>query len=336
MKKKIWIDVSNSPHVLFFRPIIKLLQEKGYSVTVTCRDFAQTKELLDKFNIKYIEFGKHGGKNLLSKIFNLILRSWRLYFFAKKHKFNLALSHNSIEINLISKILKIPVINFFDYEFAQFHHINFRCATKVVCPSYISSKKLYKFGAENKIIKYNGLKEQMYLYDYKFDKNILKKLNLNSKKIIVILRPPAETALYHRKIKNNFYYKLIDFLGNNSRIQIVFLGRNKNQIEYIKNKKYSNYFIFEKAIDGPSLIKESDIVISAGGTMNREAAALGTPVYSILALKLGGVDKFLIKINKLIYLNNLNNLIFKKKKRSKNLNFINPSEFVDLSLKYIK
>jgi len=336
MTKKIWIDITNSPHVLFFRPIIKELLLKGYTVIVTARDFAQTYDLLEKYNIKYYKFGHYAGKNLLKKIFNLFFRSYKLYFFAKKNKFNLSLSHNSIDICIVSKILNIPIIDIFDYEHAIFHHINFRCSTKIMCPKYIPSKSLYKFGGRNKIIKYPGLKEQIYFSDYSFDDNILSKLKIDSKKIIVVVRPPAETSVYHYNVKNNLYYDLINYLGHNSKVFVVFLGRTKDQIDFVKNKNFNNFLIPLKAIDGPSLIKKSDLVISAGGTINREAVALGTPVYSIFKLKLGGVDKYLIKNKKMFLLNKIDELKIKKKKTSKKLNLINPKTIVDVLLKYMR
>jgi len=234
MVKKIWIDVTNSPHVLFFRPIIKNLEKRGFKVIVTARDFAQTYDLLDQYNIKYYKFGKYAGNNLFKKILFLITRSIRLLFFSIKHKFHLSLSHNSIDICIVSWISRIPIIDIFDYEYAQFHHINFRCATKIVCPKYINSKDLYKFGVnDKKIIKYDGLKEQMYLSDYNFDNKILKKLNIDSKKIIVVFRPPAEKSLYHKGIKNNIYLDLINYLSNKKNVVVVYLGRDVDQINLI-------------------------------------------------------------------------------------------------------
>lgn len=331
-KLKIWIDVTNSPHVLFFRPIIKELKKRGHNVIVTSRNFAQTIDLLNNFKIKHKEIGKYGGKSIFGKGLSLINRSMNLYSFAKNKKFDLALSHNSVDICIVSKLLNIPIIDLFDYEYAQFHHINFRCATKIMCPSYIDINDLKKYGANNKLIFYEGLKEQMYLSDYKFDNDILNKLKIDSKKIIVVFRPPAESSLYHKGIKNQIYLNLIDFLGSKKNTTVVYFGRDKNQIQLIKKKKYTNFLIPENAIDGPSLIKKSDLVISAGGTMNREAVALGTPVYTILALKMGGVDKYLIKSGYLKELDSVDDIVLKKKSRSINLKLTSPKILVDTFL----
>lgn len=336
-KLNIWIDVTNSPHVLFFRPIIKELINQGHKVTVTSRDFSQTIDLLSNFKIKHTSFGKYGGKDIFNKGFNLIKRSYQLYKFAKNKNFDLALSHNSVDICVVSKILGIPVIDIFDYEYAQFHNINFRCSTKIMCPEYISNKDIIKYGGrKEKIIKYNGLKEQMYFFDYVFDEKILTKLKIDEKKIIVVFRPPAESSLYHKGTKNRIYLDLIDFLGSKKNTFVVYLGRNKDQIKLIKEKKYKNFLVPEKAIDAPSLIKKSDIVISAGGTMNREAVALGTPVYTIFALKMGGVDRYLIKKGYLRELKKVNDVLVIKKRTKKPLDLINPKIFVNIFLKFVK
>lgn len=337
MKKlKIWIDVTNSPHVLFFRPIIKELENRGHYVFVTSRDFAQTINLLKFFNITHKKIGKYGGKNIFMKGFALISRSYLLFNFVKKKKFDLALSHNSVDVCLVSKLLKIPIIDLFDYEFAQFHHINFRCATKIMCPSYINKKDLVKYGVGNKLITYEGLKEQMYLSDYKFDPQILSKLNINKNRIIVVFRPPAEMSLYHKGTKNLIYLKIINYLSKKKEVCVVYLGRDQNQINLIKEKKYKNFIIPEIAIDAPSLIRKADLVISAGGTMNREAAALGTPVYTILALKKGAVDKYLIKSGLLRELNNIKKIKLKKKNKSISLKSTNPEVLVDIFLNFFK
>lgn len=335
-KLNIWIDVVNSPHVLFFRPIIKELKKRGHNITVTSRDFAQTIDLLNNFKIKHKEIGKYGGKSIFGKGLSLINRSLALYNFSKDKKFDLALSHNSVDICVVSKLLDIPIVDLFDYEYAQFHHINFRCATKIMCPSYIDKNDLKKYGANHKLILYEGLKEQMYLSDYKFDNNILNKLKIDSKNIIVIFRPPAEMSLYHRGVKNEIYLDIIDYLGNKSEVCVVYFGRNKDQINMLKQKNYFNFIIPDKAIDAPSLIKKADLVISAGGTMNREAVALGTPVYTILALKMGGVDKYLIKSGYLKELDNIDDIVLKKKPKLINLKSTNPKILVDIFLTIAK
>jgi len=339
MKKlNIWIDVTNSPHVLFFKPLIKEFEKNGHKVTVTARNFAQTIDLLKQNKIKYTKFSHHGGKSLFKKIFFLFKRSYLLYKFSKNKHFDLALSHNSVDVCIASYFRKIPVFDLFDYEFAQFHHINFRLSKKIFYPKFINLKDLKKYGAnKNKIIKYDGLKEQMVLKDYNFDKNIFDKINFpkNSlKKYKILLRPPATMALYHRNIKNQLYLDLINYLSNKKNLIVIFMPRTKIQLNEIQSKNLSNFLIVNKTIDGPSLIKQVDLVISGGGTMNREAVALNKPVYSILALKLGGVDKYLIKNKYLIKLNSIEEFKLLKNKNNKiNIKYTTPKQMCDLILK---
>jgi len=338
--KNIWIDLTNSPHVLFFKPIIEELKNRNYNVFITCRDYAQTKDLLDNYKLKYKLIGHHAGSNIFKKFYWLLKRSFLLYKYMKNKNINLALSHNSVDICVVSRFLKIPIIDIFDYEYASFHHINFRFANKIMFPKYINKKKLKKYGGkQSKCIPYEGLKEHIYLYNYNFDNNILDKINIkkDNKTKLVLLRPPATMALYHQGIKNYLYSDLIYYLSSKKNVKVIFMPRTNQQKVEIEQKNLNNFVILNKTVDGPSLIKKVDLVISGGGTMNREAVALNKPVYSILALKLGDVDKYLIKKNYLKLLTNvkdlnLNNLNFKKN----NLKGSNPKDMVTIFEKYMK
>ena len=311
---KIWIDVTNSPHVLFFNPIIAELKKRNHKVIVTARDFAQTIELLDNYKIPYKRFGKHYGKNMLFKILGLISRSIRLTWFAFGKRFDLALSHNSNDIAVASFLLRIPLVTMFDYEYAASHHINIRCAKKVLVPEVIKLNKLRKYGCtKKKLDHYPGLKEQIYLYDFIPDASIVKSLHLDKKKIIVTIRPPATMSHYHN-VENKLFSSLLRKLSSDKKVQMVILPRTNEQKEQILNMKLNNIVISKKAVDAPSLIYFSDLVISAGGTMNREAVALNTPVYTIFAPKTGAVDLNLMKSGKLKKLANINQIRLVKKK----------------------
>jgi predicted glycosyltransferase len=72
----------------------------------------------------------------------------------------------------------------------------------------------------------------------------------------------------------------------------------------------------ERAVDAQSLIAFSDLVVSAGGTMNREAAALGVPVYTTYGGRLGGVDEALIREGRLRPLTDPRALELSKRERA--------------------
>jgi predicted glycosyltransferase len=333
---KIWIDMTNSPHVLFFRPIISELESRGHKVTITARDFAQTISLLDKQKIPYTKIGRHQGRNYFLKVRGLFARSFRLIAFARKKKFDLALSHNSNDIAVAAYLLRIPLVTMFDYEHAKSHHINLRLATKILVPDLIPNKPLYKYGAKDrKIDKYAGLKEEVYLADFIPDAGLLKTLGIDEKKILVTIRPPATMSHYHR-IENPFFDRLLEHLGKKKDVAMVVLPRTKEQGEDILKKKISNLLIPKEAIDGPSLEFFSDIVISAGGTMNRESVALGTPVYTIFAPEMGAIDRNLIRQGKLKKLTDLKQLKLQKKKLRTLPKMRGPKPVVDKILETVK
>jgi len=301
---KIWIDLGNSPQVLFFRPLIDSLKESGHNITITTRDYAQTISLADQFNLDHTPIGVHGGK----KWFHIFAKnSGRILDLIKwanrTGPFDLAISHNSYTQAVAAKLLNIPFITMMDYEHQKLNHLCFRLAKKVIVPKPFPDEMIKKFGAEKKVKKYDGLKEQMYLCDFKPKAGFLEKFNISKSEIVVVMRPPATWATYHR-FENSLFDLTLEYLTNMHGIQIVFLPRIKSQGDILEKKDLSNVFIPKRVIDGPNLLYAADIVISGGGTMNREAAVLGTPAYTVFKGELGSVDKYLIQQGKLYQIQN--------------------------------
>jgi len=326
---KIWIDVINSPQVLFFDPIYRYFKDRDYEVIFTARKFAQTVELLDLKNISYVLIGKHPGKNLFDKITDAIYRSIQLLRFARKKNIDLCLSHNSHHISITAKFLDIPCISMFDYEHALVHHISVRLAHKVIVPSFIGYTSLKKYGCErDRLLRYEGLKEQIYLSS--FDPNIeeLKSLKIDMNKIIVTIRPPGDMAHYHTK-PNTLYPKLLSYLSNNEDVQCIILPRNDAQKKFAQSYNSKNFIIPAEVVDGPNLIYHSDLVISGGGTINREAVVLGIPVYTIFSQKIGAIDKSLIEKGLLKELRDIDQLKLSKYYRENKMGKIEPNGLID-------
>ena len=219
----IWIDFSNSPHILFFYPLIKKFKQDKISFLITIREFAQTKELSELFNLKHNKIGKHGGKIIIIKIFNILNRAYKLRHWARGKKIDLALSHSSYAQIIAAKSLKIPVITLMDYEYQPANNIGFRLSDYIMVPNSFSDYDLKKYGANlNKVYKYNGIKEELYLSNFKPQKNFLKTIykNINidipflefKKKVIVTVRPPATMAAYHQ-FKNLLFNKLLAYIN---------------------------------------------------------------------------------------------------------------------------
>jgi predicted glycosyltransferase len=186
-------------------------------------------------------------------------------------------------------LLRIPSATTFDYEWATVqHNVNCRLAADVVVPDAIPRERLYRYGARGKIRAYAGLKEEYYLADFEPDASILAALGLDPSRPIAVVRTPPEVSLYHR-FENDLFAGVLDRLAAE---QAVVLPRTPQQRAELRANR--GFIVPEHAIDAQSLIAFADVVVSAGGTMNREAVALGTPVYTVFEGRLGAVDERLI------------------------------------------
>ncbi len=286
---RIWVDLTNSPHVLVMRPVIAKLRERGHEVEVTARDFAQTLELCDRFGIPHTTIGRHRGGRLAAKARGLAERSLALTGWARGRRFDYALGHGSNDVMVAAKLLRIPSATTFDYEWATVqHNVNCRLARNVVVPDAIPPQRLYRYGARGKIRAYPGLKEEYYLADFEPDPTVLDDLGLDSAGTIAVVRTPPEVSLYHR-FENDLFAGVLDRLADE---QTVVLPRTPEQRSELERR--GGFIVPKRAIDAQSLVAFADVVVSAGGTMNREAVALGTPVYTVFEGRLGAVDERLI------------------------------------------
>jgi uncharacterized protein len=296
---RVWIDVSNSPQVLFFRPLIALLRDRGHEVEVTTRDYAQTLELLELHGIAHAVVGpKHGGAGAWGKGRAMAGRLRALRSHAKRRAFDIALSHASHELPLVARSLGIPSAYAFDYEFARVQHgLGCRAARRVLVPDVIPQERLDRLGAERaKVRRYPGLKEEYYLAGFEPDERVLEALRLDRGNTIAVVRTPPDVSLYHRH-GNALFTDVLCRLENEPGVQAVVLPRTKDQREALRG--LAGVVVPDRAVDAQSLVALADLVVSAGGTMNREAVALGTPVYTTFAGRVGAVDEALIAAGKL-------------------------------------
>jgi uncharacterized protein len=297
---KIWIDISAPAHVLVFRPLIALLRGDGHEVEVTTRDYAQTLELLEQHGIEATVVGRHGGRSRLGKARSLLSRLRALRRFARDRSYDLALAHGSHELTLTARRLGIPSATTHDYEYATLqHHLGDRAATRVVVPEAIPAERMARFGVRRpKLLQYPGLKEEYYLHDFEPDPAVLDALGVDGERTLVVVRTPPDVSLYHRR-SNPLFPQMLGFLGRQESIRVVVLARAPEQRDYVVRLGLPSVIVPEHAVDAQSLIAFADLVVSAGGTMNREAAALGVPVYTTFGGRMGGVDEMLIREGRL-------------------------------------
>jgi uncharacterized protein len=291
---RLWFDMTAPAHPVVFRPIIRCLQERGHEVVITARDYAQTIELLELHDMPFTAVGAHAGASRARKLASLLARTRRVRRFAKDGC-DLAIAHGSNELALAAAWSRVPAVNMFDYEFAiQQHNIGCRLARLVMTPDAIPPARLSRFGAAEKLAQFPGLKEEYYLADFEPDPVVLEQLGIDRGRFVVIVRPPPDVSLYHRKA-NRLFPEVLRELGSREDVQAVVLPRTVQQRRELNLLEYPSLLVTQRAVDAQSLIALADLVVSAGGTMNREAAALGTPVYTTFGGRLGGVDEELIR-----------------------------------------
>jgi predicted glycosyltransferase len=310
---RVWIDITNSPHVLFFRPLIGLLEADGHEVEVTTRDYAQTLELLERHGIAHHIVGPaHGGAGARGKARAMAARLPALRRFAKGRRFDVALAHGSHELTLAARSLGVHSSTAHDYEYATLQHqLGLRAATRVVFPEAVPPERLKRFGVRPpKLVRYPGIKEEYYLADFEPDQEAV--AGIDPERILAVVRTPPEVSLYHRH-GNPLFDRVLERLGRDESVHAVVLPRTAEQRDTIRALALPSLHVPEHAVDAQSLIALADLVVSAGGTMNREAVALGVPVYSTFAGRIGGVDESLMRTGRLSALTDAEALVLEKR-----------------------
>jgi hypothetical protein len=292
---RLWIDLANSPHVPFFQALSYRFIAAGHEVEITARDFAETIPLVRAAGLTAQVIGGHGGRDVSKKAGNLMGRAWELARWARRRRFDLAVSHNSYSQILAGRAARIKTVTLMDYEHQPANHLAFRLASRIIVPESFPAQDLRRFGARaGKVRRYHGTKEDVYLADFRPDSSFaarLCELGVNPDNVLVLMRPPAHDALYHR-FQNTLFDEALEMLLANENVRMVLLPRNASQRAQYSSRE--RLIVPREPLPGADLIAASDLVISAGGTINREAAALGVPVASIYAGKWAAVDEQLV------------------------------------------
>ena len=301
---KVWIDLANSPHVLFFGPLIREFERRGIEVSCTARDFAQTLGLARLLGLTVTSIGHHGGGSAVGKAKAILARAITLRRFAREERPDLAIGHNSYAQALAARALGIPVVTLMDYEHTPANHVCFRLANRILLPSAITDEAVVRYGASPaKVTRYVGYKEQVYLEDFAPDRAALNgglPDDIWERYVVVVARPPADFAIYHR-FKNPLFDVWLNSVGNDPNVRVILLPRTPQQREQARNLGLRSVIIADRVLDGPNLIFGADLVVSGGGTMNREAAVLGVPAYSIFAGRTASVDMALAGLGRLVF-----------------------------------
>ena len=303
---RIWIDLANSPHVPFFAALGEEFRARGHELEVTAREFAQTIELAERAGLAPVVIGGHGGRELRGKAGNLLGRALELRGWARSRPpFDLAVSHNSYSQIVAARALRLRGVTLMDYEHQPANHLAFRLASRVVVPRAFPAAALRRFGARaRKVRRYDGFKEDVYLADWRpragEAEQMLGSLGVETKDVLGVVRPPARDALYHR-FDNELFDALLARLSAAEGARVLLLARTAAQREECEARYAGGNVLMPRvALDGATLVAAADLVVSAGGTMNREAAALGVPAATVYAGEWAAVDEELVREGRLM------------------------------------
>jgi uncharacterized protein len=308
---RLWIDLANSPHVPFFKALAKRFISQGHQIETTAREFAETVSLARDAGFQPHVIGVHGGRAVTAKAGTLMSRAWALGGWARPRKFDLAISHNSYSQILAARALGIKTVSLMDYEYQPANHVAFRLTSRIIVPASFPEKRLRRYGASvEKVRRYHGTKEDVYLADFQPDPSFparLCELGANADNVLVLMRPPAHDALYHR-FQNALFDEGLAMLLTNEKVQVILLPRNEAQRALYARQAGQRLIVPAEPLEGANVIAACDLVISAGGTINREAAALGVPAVSMYAGKWAAVDEELVKEGRLRRISNATDL----------------------------
>lgn len=329
---RVWVDLTNPAHVVVLRPLVDLLETGGHEVTLTARPLSHTTELLDDWGHPYTALGHHGGAGRVGKGLAAASRTAQAFAFARGKGFDYGLAHGSTDLPPVGRVLGIPNTTMFDYEWARLQHeLNCRLATRVLIPDAIPAERVERYGARPpKLVRYPGLKEEYYLAGFEPDASVAAELGVDRSRILAVVRTAPSYALYLGGSENELLPQVLRRLLDEGA-QVIVLARTDEQRRRLRELD-AGLIVPERAVDGRSLAALADLVVSAGGTMIREAAVLGTPVWSIFEGRLGAVDEQLAREGRIRFLRDPGELLVAKATERRPLGRRDPAELLRLAV----
>jgi uncharacterized protein len=334
---RVLIDLTNTAHVVVLRPLVERLEAAGHEVELTARPLSHTLDLLDDWGHPYTALGAYGGVGKLGKARAAADRVARMLRFGRGRRFDAALAHGSTDLPVACRVLRIPNATMFDYEFAVIqHNVNCRLANRVLVPEAIPAERLARFGAKgDKLVQYPGLKEEYYLHGFEPDAGLPERLGVTAGAPLAVVRTPPAYALYLGGAESALLPRVLRRLADGGA-QTVVLPRTPEQADAVDALGIDGVHVPRRAVDGRSLVALADLLVSAGGTMNREAAVLGTPVWSMFEGRLGAVDELLVHQGRLRLLRNPDDIVVTRKGAAAVPTLRDPGELLALALPWIR
>lgn len=337
---RVWVDLTNTAHVYVLRPLVERLEAAGHEVVITARPLSQTVDALEQWGHEHTVLGRHGGATRAGKARAAAARVAEMIRFGRGRNFDGGLAHGSTDLPVACRAFRIPNATMFDYEWATLQHsVNCRLATRVLAPDAIPAERLARYGARGaKLVRYPGLKEDYYLADFEADPGVLDALGLDPERVLCVVRTAPAYALYLGGRENALLDGVLRRLTADERTQTVVIARTPEQAAAVEALGLPRTVVPRRTVDARSLIALGDVVVSAGGTMNREAAVLGTPVWSVFEGRLGAVDELLMREGRLRELRSAEDLVVEKKTtpRGKPLHPRDPDDLLRMALPWLK
>jgi predicted glycosyltransferase len=304
----IWIDLSTAPDPLFFRPIVGRLAAAGHDAWLTARSYGETVAIASQCGLTFDVVGRHGGGSLRGKAAAVVSRAVALAARAKGRRPDVALSFNSYAQALAARALGIPFVTVMDYEYQPANHLAFRLARRVIVPEGFDRRALRRQGArDDRVFVHPGLKEHVTLADFRPDPGFtdqLRALGVCPTDVLVTVRPPPTRSTYYR-LSDTFFLDVVVELTRRPGVKVIVLPRYESQAEAVRSLSLTNVVLPTEVLDGLNLVHSSDLVVSAGGSMNREAVVLGTPAWTMFRGRMAGVDARLIAAGRLVHVRSI-------------------------------
>jgi len=312
---RIWVDLTNTAHIYVLRPLVEELERLGHDVELTARPLSQTVDALEQWGHPHTVLGRHGGATRAGKARAAAERIAAMVRFGRPRRFDGGLAHGSTDLPVACRVFGLPNATMSDYEWAATQHaVNFRLATQVLVPDAIPESRVRRYGARPpKLVRYPGLKEEYYLHDFEADRGVLDTLGLDAGSVICVVRTAPSYALYLGGQESALLPRVLRRLAGDPRTQTVVITRTGEQADAVEALGLPRVVVPRRTVDARSLIALGDVVVSAGGTMNREAAVLGTPVWSVFEGRMGAVDEKLMREGRLRRLERPEDLVVEKK-----------------------
>lgn len=295
---KIWLDISNSPHINLFSRMIHELA-RSHEIIVTARALANTIDLLELHGIKHKVVGKHYGAARLAKLYGYPVRICQLWRHLEDQNIDVALSQSSFHSPVVARLLGVRSIYMNDNEHALGNIPSFLAASTIMVPEFLSTEHLRKqYASPRKVVRYPGVKEGIYLHGLGQVLAQAQGTNGREPRRSVYVRPEPWTAQYY-KGRVNFLDELL--LGLKDEVNVTLLPRDKAQAKYYAQPRFAGIRVITTAIDIAEIAPDCDLFIGAGGTMTRETAVLGIPTISVYQEQLLDVDRYLLARNAFLH-----------------------------------